>query len=51
MVKPILYYTTISSPSRSVLLTANLLGVELNLKTVNLLEFEHLKPDFIKVRL
>lgn len=49
MAKPTLYYATLSPPSRSVLLTANLIGIELNLKKVDLLALEHLKPEFVKV--
>lgn len=44
-----LYYTPGSAPCRSILLTAKLVGVDLNLKLVNLHEGEHLKPEFLKV--
>ncbi|KAK7602938.1 hypothetical protein V9T40_006912 [Parthenolecanium corni] len=44
-----LYYTPGSAPCRSILLTAKLLGVDLNLKLVNLHEGEHLKPEFLKL--
>lgn len=44
-----LYYTPGSAPCRSILLTAKVLGVELNLKLVNLHEGEHLKPEFLKL--
>ena len=47
----LLYYAELSPPSRSVLLTAKILGVELELKNVNLLQKEQLQPDFIKVSL
>lgn len=43
------YYTPGSSPCRSVLLAAKAVGVELNLKLVDLKSGEHLKPEFIKV--
>ncbi|KAF2880919.1 hypothetical protein ILUMI_25248 [Ignelater luminosus] len=44
-----LYYTAGSAPCRSVLLTAKLLGVNLNLKPLNLMNKEHLTPEFIKL--
>lgn len=44
------YYTPGSPPCRSVLLTAKALGLELNLKTLDLHHGEHMKPEFIKVR-
>ncbi|KAL9693342.1 hypothetical protein quinque_012627 [Culex quinquefasciatus] len=44
-----LYYTIVSPPSRSVLLLAKQLGVELNLKNLNLAGGEHLTEDFRKV--
>lgn len=47
--KIILYYISASPPSRSVLLTAKALGIELDLRTVNLFEDDHLKPEYIKV--
>lgn len=43
------YYLPYSPPCRSVLLLAELLGLELNLKSVDLLAGEHLKPEFLKV--
>lgn len=43
------YYTPGSPPCRSVLLTAKALGLELNLKTLDLHHGEHMKPEFIKV--
>lgn len=43
------YYTPGSPPCRSVLLTAKALGLELNLKTLDLHHGEHLKPEFVKV--
>lgn len=48
--KPILYYHILSPPSRAVLMTAAELGIELELKVINLLEFEHKSEEFIKVR-
>ncbi|KAG4065119.1 hypothetical protein HA402_007516 [Bradysia odoriphaga] len=47
--KIILYHLSLSPPVRSVLLTAKALGIELVLRNVNLLEGDHLKPEFIKV--
>lgn len=43
------YYLPLSAPCRSVLMTAKAIGVELNLKRLNLKEGEHLKPEFIKI--
>lgn len=48
---PKLYYSELSPPSRSVLLTANALGLELDLKVINLATGEHLSPEFLKVYL
>lgn len=45
-----LYYLPASSPCRSVLLTANAVGVQLNLKFLDLFKGEHLTPEFLKVR-
>jgi glutathione S-transferase len=45
-----LYYTIASPPCRSVMLLAKTLGLELNLKKVDLMNKEHLKPEFLKVR-
>lgn len=44
-----LYYFPASAPCRAVMLTAKLLGVKLNLKTVNILEGEHMSPEFVRV--
>ncbi|XP_043601571.1 glutathione S-transferase 1-1-like [Bombus pyrosoma] len=41
-----LYYTPMSSPCRAVLLTAEAIGITLNLIEINLFEGEHLKPEF-----
>lgn len=43
------YYVSASAPCRAVLLTANAVGVQLNLKYVDMLKGEHLTPEFIKV--
>jgi len=47
--KPILYYTPLSQPCRSVLLTAATIGVDLELKQINLQANEHLTPEFLKL--
>lgn len=39
----------VSPPSRACLMTAAALGIELEQKSVDLLSFEHMKPEFIKV--
>lgn len=44
------YYTPGSPPCRAVLLTAKALGLEMNLKQLDLHQGEHLKPEFVKVR-
>lgn len=44
-----LYYTPLSPPCRSVMMTACSLGVRLNLKPINLLAGEHLTPEYIKI--
>jgi len=43
------YYTPGSAPCRSVLLAAKALGVDLNLKQLDLMKGEHLKPEFVKI--
>jgi glutathione S-transferase len=45
-----LYYVPASAPCRAVMLAANAVGVQLNLKRVDLMKGEHLTPEFIKVR-
>ncbi|KAM8711781.1 hypothetical protein ACLKA7_012311 [Drosophila subpalustris] len=49
MSKPALYYATLSPPSRAVLLTAKAIGLELELRPINLLKGEHLTPEFVKM--
>ena len=44
-----LYYMSLSAPCRAVILTAKLAGVELNLKIVNLMTGEQMKPEFLKL--
>lgn len=47
--KPVFYYVPLSPPCRSALLTAAALGIDFELKEVNLLEGEQYDPDFLKV--
>lgn len=44
-----LYYVPASAPCRSVLLAANAIGVEVNLKQLDLRKGEHLTPEFLKI--
>jgi glutathione S-transferase len=44
-----LYYIPQSAPCRAVLLTANAVGVELNVKHLDLFKGEHMTPQFLKV--
>jgi glutathione S-transferase len=44
-----LYYHIASPPCRSVMLLAKTLGLQLNLKKVDLLNKEQLSPEFLKV--
>lgn len=44
-----LYYVPGSAPCRTVLLAAKAVGVDLNLKYLDLMKGEHLTPEFIKV--
>ncbi|XP_055374303.1 glutathione S-transferase 1-like [Condylostylus longicornis] len=46
--KPILYYSQRSPPCRSVLLVAAELGLELDLKAMNLIQREHFTPEFLQ---
>lgn len=46
---PKLYMLPPSPPVRAVLCTANALGVDLELVTVNLREGDHLTPEYTKV--
>lgn len=43
------YYLPGSAPCRAVQMTAKAVGVNLNLKLLNLLAGEHLKPEFVAV--
>lgn len=44
-----LYYVGGSAPCRSVLLAAKAVGVDLNLKVVDLMKGEQMTPEFLKV--
>nr|CAD7423567.1 unnamed protein product [Timema monikensis] len=44
-----LYYSPLSPPCITVMLTARALGVKLNLKQFNLKAWEHLSPQFCKM--
>lgn len=46
-----LYYLPPSPPCRSVMMLGKQLGINFNLKAVNVLKGEQLKPSFKKVRL
>lgn len=43
------YYMLYSAPCRSILMTAKVLGLELNKKQVDLDAGDHLKPEFVKI--
>lgn len=43
------YYLPGSAPCRSVLMTAKAVGVELNLKKLDLMSGEQMKPEFLKI--
>jgi len=45
------YYAPLSSPCRAVLMCAKAIGLDLDLKPVNLLAGEHLTPEFKKMNL
>ncbi|XP_017845784.1 glutathione S-transferase D7 [Drosophila busckii] len=47
MSTPVLYYLPPSPPCRSILLLAKMLALDFELKIVNILEGEQLKPDFV----
>jgi len=43
------YYIPGSAPCRAVLMTAKAVGVEMNLKLIDLMKGEQMKPEFIKI--
>lgn len=48
---PILYYLPPSPPCRAVLLLGRLIGLEFDLRAVNIIEGEHMKPEFVQVNM
>lgn len=44
-----LYHMPLSAPCRAVRMAASTLGVELNLKFLDLSKGEHMTPEFLKV--
>lgn len=46
---PVLYYLPPSAPCRTVLLLGRLLNIEFELRVLDLMKGEHLKPEFIEV--
>lgn len=47
--KPILYINPLSPPSRAVLLTGAALGIEFDVRNIDLAGLEHRTPEYIKV--
>lgn len=46
-----LFYLPPSPPCRAVLLLIRILGIDVNLKTMNILEGDHLRKDFLEVKI
>lgn len=46
---PVLHYIPPSPPCRAVLLLGRMLNINFDLKVVNLMEGEHMKPEYIQV--
>lgn len=46
---PILHYLPPSAPCRAVLLLGKLLNIDFDLRFIDLMKGEHLKPEFIEV--
>lgn len=46
---PVLHYLPPSPPCRAVLLLGKLINIEFDLRLIDLLKGEHLKPEFIEV--
>lgn len=44
-----LYFTPGSAPCSAVLITAKSIGLELNIKSIDLERGEHMTPEFLKV--
>ncbi len=51
MGKPILYGAELSPAVRAVWLTTRAMNLELENRSINLMAGEHLKPDYLKVRI
>lgn len=49
MPRPILYATDISPPCRAVFLTATAIGLDLEIREINLHTEENMKPEFVKI--
>lgn len=48
--KIILYYMPVSPASRAVVLVANAINIDLDLREIDISRGEHLTPEFLKVR-
>lgn len=48
-VMPILHYAPLSPPCRSVLLLARILNIDFDLRVVDILKGDNMKPEFIEV--
>lgn len=46
---PVLYYLPPSPPCRAILLLGKMLGIDFELKVINILEGEQMKPDFVEL--
>ena len=44
-----LYYNALSPPCRGVLHTINALGLKVNMKVLNMMEKQHLTPEFVAI--
>lgn len=44
-----LYYLDVSPPCRSVLILGRILGIEFNLKTINIQNGDQLKKEFLEI--
>lgn len=49
MSKPTLYYMQLSGPCRLVMMVGKMVGVEFDLKHLDLMKKEHLTPEFLKL--
>ncbi|KAH0550172.1 hypothetical protein KQX54_017849 [Cotesia glomerata] len=49
MVRPILYFGIWSPPSSAVRMTAKAIGLDLDLREINLFKKDHLKDDYLKI--